>query len=292
MYTPNRSSGYFDNVRNSESLKKVPSFDPETKNLVTFGGYFEGYPPIYAQRLGFDYTSNYVGTMEYEASDEFPSLSSSKPPGFVNEDYYPPPGFSKPVKTKAPNPNAVSFIPSYVVASTPKDEKEEQDLKEFGVRGILTLQKNLQDDKAMLAKGKDLSVLEGNKKNMEFMSSYMSSSQLDNEIDHKEFPEFNLPASYFISKPILKAKMIKTYHVETLFYVFYNMPGELIQSYVADELYRRDWLYDPKKMMWFCNVAGEWKTFDICKFEIVLTVPSPGPFLNKDEVCVKQRPLA
>jgi NOT2 / NOT3 / NOT5 family len=292
MYTPSRASGFFDNVRNPETLNKVPSFDPENKNIASFAGYFDGYPPIYAPRIGFDYTQNYTSVLDYENTEEFPSLLGSKPPGFVNEDYYPPPGFSKPMKTKAPNPNAVSFIPSYLSSPPLKDEKEEKDLKEYGVRGILNLQKNLQNDKALLAKGKDLNALELNKKNLECMSSYLNSSQSDQEIEQTEFPEFTLPPSYFISKPILKAKMIKAYHIETLFYVFYNMPGELIQSYVADELYKRDWAYEPKRQLWFTNTGGEWKTFDISKFEIVPALPNLGPFLSKEDVCVKQRPLA
>ena len=292
MYNPSRTPGYFESVQNPENLRKVPSFDPESKNLVPFNGYFDGYPQIYDPRLAFDYSQNYVNPADYEISEEFPSLLNPKPPGFINEDYYPPPGFSKPMKTKAPNPNAVSFIPSYLSAPPPKDEREEQELKEFGVRGILTLQKGLPEDKALLAKGKDLSTLEMNKKNIECISSSYSSPHFDQEIDQSEFLEFTLPPSYFISKPILKAKMLKTYHIETLFYVFYNMPGELVQSCVADELYKRDWVYEPKRQMWFSSSNGEWKTFDINKFEIVNTTLSPGPFLSKEEVSVKQRTLA
>ncbi|OMJ93046.1 hypothetical protein SteCoe_4132 [Stentor coeruleus] len=292
MFTPNRLTGYFENARNAESLRKVPSYDPDSKNLVSFPPYFDGYPPIYAPRIGIDYNQGYVGGTEYEAPDEFPSLLASKPPGFMNEDFYPPPGFSKPLKTKAPNPNAVSFIPSFLSAPPMKDEKEEQELKEYGIRGILSLQKNLDDDKTLLAKGKDLSSMEISKKNQECLSSYMSHALADNEIEAPELPEYNLPTSYYITKPILRFKMIKNYNVETLFYVFYNIPGEIVQSYVAEELYRRDWVYDPNKQLWYMNFSGDWKTFDVNRFEIVNTLPSPGPFLSKDDVSVKQRPLA
>lgn len=292
MFTPNRSTGYFDNVRNAESLRKVPSYDPDSKNLVSFPPYFDGYPPIYAPRIGIDYSQGYVGSTEYETPDEFPSLLASKPPGFMNEDFYPPPGFSKPLKTKAPNPNAVSFIPSYLSAPPMKDEKEEQELKEYGIRGIFNLQKNLDDDKTLLAKGKDLSSMEISKKNQECLSSYMSHALTDSEIEAPELPEYNLPTSYYITKPILRFKMIKSYNVETLFYVFYNIPGEIVQSYVAEELYRRDWFYDPNKQLWYSNTSGDWKTFDVNRFEIVSTLTSPGSFLSKDDVSVKQRPLA
>ena len=291
MYPPNRNIGFFDNVRSPESLRKVPSFDPENKDVIGFTDYFD-YPPMYPPRMGFDFTPAYPGPLNFEPTEDFPSLLVAKPPGFTNDDYYPPPGFTKPMKTKAPNPNAVSFIPSYLSAPPAKDEREELESKEFGVRGILTLQKNLTDDKSLLAKGKDLSVIEQNKVNIDSMSSYFSGPQQDQEIGASEFPEFTLPPSYFISKPILKAKMIRSYQVETLFYVFYNMPGELVQSCVADELYKRNWVYDPKKQTWFTNTGEEWKTFDVSRFEIVTTMPSAGPFLSKEDVCVKQRALA
>ena len=292
MYTPSRISGFFDNVRNSENLKNVPSFDPGNNIPDMYNGYFDSYAPVYAPSLGYEHDPNYLSGIDYENAEEFPSLLTSQPPGFINDDYYPPPGFSKNLKTKAPNPNAVSFIPSYLSTPPLKDGKEEQESKEYGVRAILTLQKNLPEDKALLAKGKDLSVLEIKKNNLECISSYFNSSQLELEIDSSELPEYTLPASYYLSKPILKAKMIKTYHIETLFYIFYNMPGELVQSYVADELYKREWLYDPKKQVWFTNTGGEWKTFDINRFEVVAASQNPGPFLSKDDVCVKQRTLA
>ena len=289
MYTPNRAPGFFDNVRNPESLRKVPSFDPESKHMLSFPPYIDNYPPIYAPRVNLDYTQGYIG-MDYDGSEEFPSLLTSKPPGFTSEDFSPPPGFNKPLKTKAPNPNAVSFIPSYLVTTPLKDEKEEQELKEYGVRGTLALQQNLPEDKALLAKGKDLT-LEFSKKGVENLSSYLNSAFGNKEIESWECPEFTLPQSYFFHKPILRAKQIKQYHTSTLFYIFYNMPGEMIQSCVADQLYHRDWVYDPQKQLWFTGKDGEWKTFDINRFEITNTQPQSGPFLTKDEVCVKQRQL-
>jgi CCR4-NOT transcription complex subunit 2 len=288
MFTPNRAPGYFDNVRNADSLRKVPSFDPEPKSMLSYPPYFEQYPPIYAPRMNMDYNQGYIGSAEFESSEDFPSLITSRPPGFSNEDFYPPPGFSKPLKTKAPNPNAVSFIPSYLAGPPQRDEKEELESKEYGIRGVLPLQKNLPEDKKILANGKDLS-LELNKKNHENLCSYFHSALIDKEIDNFESPEFTLPQSYYISKPILKQKMVKQYQDGTLFYIFYSMPGEYLQSIVADLLYQRNWVYDPQKQAWFSCNAGEWKTFDINKFDIVSTQVQTGPFLTKDEVTVKQR---
>ncbi|OMJ71130.1 hypothetical protein SteCoe_30741 [Stentor coeruleus] len=292
MYNPNRSTGYFETIRNAENLRKVPSFDPDSKNQVSFPPYYDGYSQIYAPKINIDYNQNYQSGVEYQIQEEFPSLLNSKPPGFTNEDFTPPPGFSKPLKTKAPNPNAVSFIPSFLSSVPLKSEKDEQESKDFGVRGILNLQKTLDKDKDLLAKGKDLSSMEIGKKNQECFSSFINHALTDNDIEDPELPEYNLPISYYIAKPILRFKMIKSYHIETLFYVFYNIPGEIVQSYVADELYRRDWVYEPVKQQWFINIGGEWKTFDVSRFEIISVTFCPGPFLSKDDVNVKQKPLA
>lgn len=286
-----RNQGMFDNVRNSENVRKYANFEPESKNTINYTGYYDSYPPVYHPQVNFDYFSEYIVGLDYEPVEEFPSLLPNSPPGFVSEEFYPPPGFSKPVKTKAPNPNAVSFIPSFLSSPPVKDEKEEQELKEYGVRGILALQKNLQDDKAQLAKGKDLTAQDANKKNIENVSSYLYSA-FEQELDSTEHPEFTLPSSYYVSKQVLKAKMIRMCNVETLIYAFYNMPGEAIQAYAAEELYRRDWNYDVKKQLWFLTSLGGCKMFDINKFEVVNTQLSPGPFLSKEDVAVKQRPLA
>ena len=288
MFTPNRAPGYLDNVRNAESLRKVPSFDPESKSMMSYPPYFEQYPPMYNPRMNMEYSQGYIGGIEYESSEDFPSLLTSKPPGFSNEDFYPPPGFSKPLKTKAPNPNAVSFIPSYLTSTPVRDEKEEQDAIEYGLRGALPLQKNFQEDKKMMANGKDLSV-ELNKKNHEKLCSYFHSPFSDKEIENVESPEFTLPQSYYISKPILKQKMVKQYQDGTLFYIFYSMPGEILQSIAAELLYQRNWVYDPIKQAWFSSVNSEWRTFDINRFEIVSTQTQTGPFLAKDEVALKLR---
>ena len=38
--------------------------------------------------------------------------------------------------------------------------------------------------------------------------------------------------------------------METLFYVFYSMPKDLLQACAAQELYRRDWRYHSELRLW------------------------------------------
>jgi len=67
----------------------------------------------------------------------------------------------------------------------------------------------------------------------------------DIELEEEETPEYSLPTCYYLSKPMLKLSHIKKFSEFTLFYVFYNMPGEKLQALAAEDLYRRDWLYEP-----------------------------------------------
>lgn len=194
-----RNPGLFDNVPNPENLMKFANYEPDNKVIMNFAGYYDGYPPIYPPRMGFDYIPEYLENYNYEATEEFQSLLNNTPPGFTSDGYHPPPGFAKSVKTKAPNPNAVSFIPSFLVTAPIKDEKEEQDSKNFGVRGILALQKNLTDDKSSLAKGKDLTVHEGHKNALENYSSFLN-SVFEQNTDSNLQADFSLPSSYYVSK--------------------------------------------------------------------------------------------
>lgn len=45
-------------------------------------------------------------------------------------------------------------------------------------------------------------------------------------------PQFNLPACYFLQPPPLKPQHLKNFQLETLFYIFYAMPQDLLQVLV------------------------------------------------------------
>lgn len=51
--------------------------------------------------------------------------------------------------------------------------------------------------------------------------------------------------------PSLKSNNLSTFHVETLFYVFYAMPMDIFQAHAAQELYTREWKYHIELKLWF-----------------------------------------
>lgn len=44
---------------------------------------------------------------------------------------------------------------------------------------------------------------------------------------------------------------IKKFQLETLFYIFYGMPRDVLQGCAAEELYRRNWRFHKDSKLWF-----------------------------------------
>lgn len=64
-------------------------------------------------------------------------------------------------------------------------------------------------------------------------------------------PSFSLPSSYRLPQPPLKTGHLTKFDVTTLFYIFYTMPRDLLQSYAAQELYAREWRFHRELKLWF-----------------------------------------
>ena len=47
------------------------------------------------------------------------------------------------------------------------------------------------------------------------------------------------------------------FQLETLFYIFYNMPRDTLQAYAATELYNRDWRYHKDLKLWFTRASQQ-----------------------------------
>jgi len=71
----------------------------------------------------------------------------------------------------------------------------------------------------------------------------------EGELEPSEQVEFVLPSCYLINKPLLKMKTLGLLSCSSLFYMFYNMPGEIMQALAAEELYKRDWVYAPTRQV-------------------------------------------
>merc|ERR1719193_2938008 len=64
---------------------------------------------------------------------------------------------------------------------------------------------------------------------------------------HHRERHFELPKCYYVQPPALKTSHLAKFTLETLFYIFYNMPRDTLQVYAAKELFNRKWHYYKKK---------------------------------------------
>lgn len=63
-------------------------------------------------------------------------------------------------------------------------------------------------------------------------------------------PQFTLPTCYYNQPPVLKTTHLSKFHLETLFFIFYSMPKDVLQAYAAQELYSREWRYHTELKTW------------------------------------------
>lgn len=113
-----------------------------------------------------------------------------------------------------------------------------------------------------------------------------------------------LPMCYYMQPPALKTGHLSKFLLETLFYIFYALPRDVLQAYAAQELYQREWRYHSELKLWFkragpadgiTNTASgslQYLYFDINSWERRLFNSSMNQnitngFLSEEEVRVK-----
>lgn len=134
---------------------------------------------------------------------------------------------------------------------------------QYGMKGLLKYVGPRAEgtDMNMLSVGVDLTSL-----GLDFMSSeplYKSfsspweggqggvSGDLSGSSRKNEEPDYKLPTCYYMQPPALKNSHFTKFQLETLFYVFYNMPRDILQVLAAIELYNRKWMYHKDLKLWF-----------------------------------------
>ena len=105
--------------------------------------------------------------------------------------------------------------------------------------------------------------------------------------------------------PALKTGHLQQFQPETLFYIFYALPKDVLQAYAAQELYTREWRYHGDLKLWFKRAgpadgipaqssvaAQQYLYFDINSWEKRLFNGSmnqnvTGGFLTEEDVRVR-----
>mmetsp|Transcript_2100 Transcript_2100/g.6354 ORF Transcript_2100/g.6354 Transcript_2100/m.6354 type:complete len:214 (+) Transcript_2100:1144-1785(+) len=169
----------------------------------------------------------------------------------------------------------------------------------FGLLGLLDVIRMTNADLNTLALGSDLTTLGLNLNSAECLYATFASPWAEAPTTRE--PQFNLPMCYYMQPPPLKTSHLSKFQLETLFYIFYAMPKDVLQAYSAQELYNRDWQYHQDLKLWFkrgsstdgiSTTNNQYIYFDIKLWECRLfsgphAADVTGGLLPEDEIRVK-----
>ncbi len=166
----------------------------------------------------------------------------------------------------------------------------------YGLKGLLGVIRMTDRDVNTLALGTDLTTLGLNLNSNDPLSAAFACPWAPAPVSKE--PHFTLPQCYCMTPPALKTGHLSKFVLETMFYIFYAMPRDILQAYAAQELYNRGWRYHKTLRVWFTSQAdpsgagAQYIYFDINAWERRLfTGQIPGGwdsgFLTEEEVRVR-----
>lgn len=140
---------------------------------------------------------------------------------------------------------------------------------EYGLLGLLKFIRLSEEERNSLAVGSDLSQLGLNLNSSENLYSKFASPWSESPATKE--PQYQLPMCYYMQPPALKTGHLSKFQLETLFYIFYALPKDVLQAYAAQELYSREWKFHTELKLWFKRTqpseGGQFVYFDIQSWE-------------------------
>ncbi|KDN46994.1 hypothetical protein K437DRAFT_223345 [Tilletiaria anomala UBC 951] len=196
--------------------------------------------------------------------------------------------------------------PTGEVAQTPAQQVLLSPADRFGLVGLLSIIKMPDPDLSMLALGADLSKLGLNMNSSEPLSaSFLTPwSELATAAGAGDGaaggaatmaaggvgaplvePDFHLPSCYNVQPPPPAQTKIGNFSDETLFFVFYSAPRDVLQELAAQELYNRNWRYHKDLHLWLTkeqNTEPTQKTPQYERGNYVFFDPGPWEKITKN----------
>ena len=118
----------------------------------------------------------------------------------------------------------------------------------FGLMGLLDVIRMTDRDLNSLMLGSDLTTYGLNlNSDVSLYSSFCS--PFADQVASAE-PKFATPQCYLMNPPNLKMEHMRKFQLETLFYMFYALPQDVLQAHSAQELMRREWRYHGELKIW------------------------------------------
>lgn len=141
-------------------------------------------------------------------------------------------------------PGAMAQTPAQQILTSPADR--------FGLLGLLALIKSSDPDLSMLSMGVDLQTFgltlnQSDPLHPSFITPWSENNMLASS---RIEPEFTLPSCYNVQPPPPAQSKIASFSDETLFFIFYSTPRDVLQEVAAQELYARNWRYHKELHVW------------------------------------------
>lgn len=149
-----------------------------------------------------------------------------------------------------------------------------------GLLGLLHVIRMSDPDLTTLALGTDLTTLGLNLNSPEPLWKTFSSPWADGPSKQDVDPK--IPDSFIAPIPPLSIEHFYRFKPDSLFYIFYGMPGDEAQMSAAEELVRRGWMYHKELKTWLTRVPnsepvqkmdraeiGSFLVFDVSNWEVV-----------------------
>ncbi|OAT11943.1 NOT2 family protein [Blastomyces gilchristii SLH14081] len=124
------------------------------------------------------------------------------------------------------------------------------DRDRFGLQGLLSMIRSENPDVATLAVGQDLMTLGLDLNQPEPLHPSFASPFISSNAAVPLQVDFTLPACYNVANVQPLQTRIPSFSDETLFYIFYSMPRDVMQELVAEELMSRKWRYHKVERAW------------------------------------------
>jgi CCR4-NOT transcription complex subunit 2 len=156
------------------------------------------------------------------------------------------------------NPPIVSPISSPTSATTstaPSLSSSGANDDQYDLLGLLKVLKMTNLNLNILAFGTDLTTLGLNLSSTEVLYNSFASPYSTSPL--KQEPDHIIPECYFINPALsVPTDKMNLFSDETLFYIFYGMPNDVLQVAAAVELAARDWSYHTELRVWFQRLPG------------------------------------
>ncbi|KAI4716542.1 hypothetical protein E4T48_07221 [Aureobasidium sp. EXF-10727] len=155
-----------------------------------------------------------------------------------------------------PSQHSSSFAPQMVDApitnqAAPQQLKPYDDMTEaekWGLPGLLAKIRS-NDASSAFTMGVDINSLGLDLDSPEPLFATFSTPFADNR-SRPVIPEFTLPGGYTVTNVPALASRMSAFSDETLFFVFYQNPRDVVQELAAGELYSRDWRWHKELQQW------------------------------------------